>query len=158
MRRNYTRVGDMDCIFCRGKIGMCVQQPWQSICLWSVADRFLSTFSFILICGSSLSLSHAENEVSRLETALQTHLSNFALLSSYPIYGASSGLKGHPCRLEYAFFRRKTVYPPLFSQITLHAGEKKVLCSFLVCQFSLPTAMSTFMLNMLLLQPAQCSV
>lgn len=70
MQLNYTCVGDVGSIFC-GKIVICVQQPWQSMSLWSVADRFLSTFSFILICGSSLSLSHAENEVSRLETALQ---------------------------------------------------------------------------------------
>lgn len=70
LQPNYGHVGDMGCIFC-GKMGMCVQQPWQSIGLWSVADRFLSTFSFILICAPSLSPSHAENEVSRLETAPQ---------------------------------------------------------------------------------------
>lgn len=50
---------------------MCVKQPWWGTSLWSVADRSLSTFSFILICGSSLSFSHAENEVSRLETGLK---------------------------------------------------------------------------------------
>lgn len=70
LQPNYGHVGDMGRIFC-GKMGMCVQQPWQSIGLWSVADRFLSTFSFILICAPSLSPSHAENEVSRLETAPQ---------------------------------------------------------------------------------------
>lgn len=83
VQRNYTRVGDMDCIFCK-KTGMCVQQPWQSISLWSVADRFLSTFSFILICGSSLSPSHAENEVSRLETALNPPVKFHSSLSPVP--------------------------------------------------------------------------
>lgn len=70
MQRDCILAGDRDCIFLWGN-GLCVQQPWQNISPWSVADRFLSTFSFILICSSSLSRTHAENEVSRLRTAPQ---------------------------------------------------------------------------------------
>lgn len=46
-----------------------------------MADRFPSTFSFFLICGSSLSLSHAENEVSRLETAPRKPTCQISLFS-----------------------------------------------------------------------------
>lgn len=129
MQPNYGHIADMGCIF-SGKMGMCVQQPWQSIGLWSVADRFLSTFSFILICAPSLSPQPCRKRSVTLGDCPATHLSNFTLLSSHPFYGrlwASSRLGGNPCRSVFAFLRLKTVWLPLFFWITLRA-EEKVLC------------------------------
>ena len=127
MQPNYSRVGGMDCIFC-GKMGMCVRQPWQSIGLWSVADRFLSTFSFILICAPSLSPSHAENEVSRLETALQPTCQILLFSLPIPFSWQTPSLEEEILATRYLHsFRLKTVWLPLFSQITLRA-EEKVLC------------------------------
>lgn len=64
--------------FSAGIWEICVKRPWRSASFWSTVDRFVDTFAFILICASSSSLSHAENQVSRLKTGL----SLFTLLFS----------------------------------------------------------------------------
>lgn len=134
-----------------GCMGICVQQPWQSISLWSVADKFRSTFSFFLICGSSLSLSHAENEVSRFETALQPtcQISLFCL----PIRFMVDSLLPPGSEEIHAFLVLRSlldVKPFAFHSSphkTLHPETKGSLFFFFgVCQSSFPTAMTTFRL------------
>lgn len=72
-----TEGGERD-TFSAGIWEICVKRPWRSSTFWSTVDRFVDTFAFILICASSSSLSHAENQVSRLKTGL----SLFTLLFS----------------------------------------------------------------------------
>lgn len=141
MQHNYTCVGRYGLHFLpENKKILHVQQPWQSISLWSVADRFLSTFSFILICGSSLSRSHAENEVSRLETAL-CPTCQISLLSLPIRFTVGSlpppGLRGNLCLYGRAqAFNVKPVCLPLFSQKTFK--KRSLLCFFFLIQSSLP--------------------
>lgn len=148
MRHSRVLVGDRDCFFFFfpvGGNGLCVQQPWENISLWSVADGFLSTFSFVLICSSSLSLSHAENEVSRLKTALQPtcQISLFSL----PIHFT----------LGSCFFQspRKCTSPRAAKPFRLpQFWNKSVSVLFFHCQSLSPTATTAFVLNALFLQAA----
>lgn len=160
MQRDCILAGDRDCIFLWGN-GLCVQQPWQNISPWSVADRFLSTFSFILICSSSLSRTHAENEVSRLRTAPQPtcRVSLFSLPIHFML-GSRLFQTQRKCRSSTTVF---SILPSPALLLKEKNKQKKLYVEtkgslfFYSCQTFSSLARSTFMLKVLLSQAAPCS-
>lgn len=103
-----------------------------------MANRFLGTFSFVLICSSSSSLSHAENEVSRSEAGLPRICQISPLLRSSRLF---SPLAGSPCPSVYAVLNLRVF---ISSPIVPRASDV-ALRSFVHGMFSLT---ATFVLNM----------